>query len=969
MNRMFRVVGVGLMGGLLISGCGPASPKPPVAAPPQGPSLWAVVVGIDDYPDGGIADCPGAVDDARTLQDWVQAPGQGNSHVLLMDPNSRRQTVAPSQRIDDLYPTRENLDWAIRGWLASRVRPGDRVLIYFAGRAIVLVPPPGAGPGTPGRPVLLPIDAKAGRWESTGWAIEQAIDDLATRAENPILVWIDTSRSRGDAGVPPPGLDRSGLGWLSAIARGPGVTACLTADEAKSRPRLTLIEALGMAGGHDERARGLLAGLVRFTRGEEPPARGFRMVCGLSPEPTPWSWPPPPPGPAPPGPPTSQGHCDRVLNVAVTPDGGQMISGGADSSVQIRRVADRALLRVLLGHELGVTSLALSPSASCLATGDGSGRVRLWRGQPGRVHEFQQVALSSRQPPHAGAVVRLAFLPDGAHFASLDNQGNCLLWDVQGDSLRMIPLGLNTDLEVTDLACGPGRVAVAATGPGEESSRIHFFGVDGAPLGTALAGPGGIVNAGRLALAGDLLVATDDQGRAGIWDVGDFDAIKGVAPIQMPGGDIRALVSSPTGLVLGGGETISLWTPGRAGPDRSLTVGGLVQQVVSSDDGQWLAARTGDGGLRVWFLPQGEDRAVVLDSGASAATSLTFGPQGRFLMAGFKDGAIRTWDLLDRPPRGVQRHVIPSHQCGIATLGVSPDGRYLLQVDADRTAWIWDLQEGRGLSPSAGPWTSGVPLAADLDRLLMTDVAGDVVLIERASGRRLTAPRFPRPPAPGGGESHWRFDRVAASPDGGWFAAGCSQGSLACLWDKQGNLVLPIRAHRDDITAVAFSSDSRWLLTASFDGTAMVWDMRGAKDLDRPRWTLPAGDPQDLDVLPVTAATIIAAGKTPRVITGHVDGRIIGWAIGPGGRPVKADLGSLAGRVHALAAAPDGRWLAAVGDDPTLLFWPKGAGGPTLRLPLPHTERLTALVAWPDGKLFATGADQTTVRLWGPVGP
>jgi WD40 repeat protein len=67
----------------------------------------------------------------------------------------------------------------------------------------------------------------------------------------------------------------------------------------------------------------------------------------------------------------------------------------------------------------------------------------------------------------------------------------------------------------------------------------------------------------------------------------------------------------------------------------------------------------------------------------------------------------------------------------------------------------------------------------------------------------------------------------SASADDEWVAAGDSQGNV--ILRSADGTVVPLAGHSDNITSIASSPDSRYLATASADGTAQVWNAATGK--------------------------------------------------------------------------------------------------------------------------------------------
>ena len=152
-----------------------------------------------------------------------------------------------------------------------------------------------------------------------------------------------------------------------------------------------------------------------------------------------------------------------------------------------------------------------------------------------------------------------------------------------------------------------------------------------------------------------------------------------------------------------------------------------------------------------------------------------------------------------------------------------------------------------------------------------------------------------------------RVTAVAVAPDGSWIVTASDDGT-ARVWDAAtGRQRAVLQGHTDRVTAVAVAPDSRWIATASWDDTARVWDA--------------------------------ATGRQRAVLQGHTD------------------------RVTAVAVAPDNRWIATASWDDTARVWDAATGRQRAVL-RGHTNGVEAVAVAPDGSSIVTASDDGTARVW-----
>ena len=161
--------------------------------------------------------------------------------------------------------------------------------------------------------------------------------------------------------------------------------------------------------------------------------------------------------------------------------------------------------------------------------------------------------------------------------------------------------------------------------------------------------------------------------------------------------------------------------------------------------------------------------------------------------------------------------------------------------------------------------------------------------------------------------------------------------------------LLPPMQHQDSVSSAQFSPDCRFVVTASYDQTARVWDARTGKPVSPPM----------LHTGMVNSAHFSPNGLF--VVTASADFSARVWDAKTG-KPVSQPM-QHAGSVNSAHFSPDGRFVVTASYDHSARVWDAQTGKP-VSPPMQHTGMLNSAQFSPDGRFVVTASWDNTVRVW-----
>jgi WD40 repeat protein len=530
-------------------------------------------------------------------------------------------------------------------------------------------------------------------------------------------------------------------------------------------------------------------------------------------------------------------------------------------------------------------------------------------------------------------VTRLSVSPDGRWLAALSYTGfpANTRRDRAAKTLRVWSLASSDTAAVRSLA-GLGATTITAAfstdsrwlATGGSDRAVRLWRLDGsAPLLRPMELRGHENTVTAVQSSGRWLVSGSADARARVWPIDAASPFTEPRVLDGHGNGTRAADFSHDGrwlVTLGGFNELRIWDLRRPNPWQApvrLHEGSYrIRSVRMTPDSRWVITDLDlDGETFLWRVGHGGvARVPVRLPGAVLAVA----PSGRWVATGGLDRPTYLWDLAsDRPEQG-REPLRVRVRAGVQQMVFSPDGRQLLAVGYDSTAWVWTTQENKWTEArSLGTQDRFARYAFTSDGSRLVGVGQEAVRLLSLKSATTTASRVIA-------DSVIPLFDAEVSPDGQWLLTGMwEQGLLSKtgadrwlrLYDlvrgPQGERSTILVGHRHKVTAVAFSGDGRWLATGSEDSTVHLRELR------------PGSEGAPPIVLRGAEATILALRFSPdsrRLLATGQDNLARAWYVEEPQEPPVLLAGHKT-EVDVVEVSPDGRWVVTGGDDDEARLW------------------------------------------------
>ncbi|PAV17574.1 nucleotide-binding-oligomerization-domain like receptor [Pyrrhoderma noxium] len=550
-------------------------------------------------------------------------------------------------------------------------------------------------------------------------------------------------------------------------------------------------------------------------------------------------------------------------------------------------------------------------------------------------------------------VLSAAYLPDGRYIIGISTDGIIRKWDVLTGCLvreEVIVKGQIDSEWITSAVFSPDRKSVVF---GDSQGSIQVWDVDtGERDGQPLRGYTGYIRCLSFSSKRKYLASGSTYGTIIVWDM-DKREVKTDSLRGHTRGVTTIDFSEDGNTIISGSEdeNIYVWDVNSGEVLREIKCVSEVNSLTYSPNGHFILA-SGEKWMSMWNVVDAIAAPKVFQVDGSI-WGASFSPDGSRFVSGsrvfskgdfisrlFPTNVIQIWDATWSVEETEAKF---GEQRQITLISSSPGGKFIASGSYDGSICLWNALTGElvkkiqlsfgVISVSFSPINEQLIAFGSWDGTVeLWDITNDVTVTIGNHERAITSTAF----------SPSNEKRVAS---GSWDAT-------ICIWNIECSqlAVGPLRGHRDNVSAIAYSPDGTRLVSGSRDKTVRIWNSETGQLLST------------LNRHSSWVNSVAYSFDGSRIVSGSDDKTIIVWDAQSGQiicGPINA-----ADHVKSVCFSPDGKQMFSGSDDNTLRVW-DALTGQSLFLPFRgHAYYVNSIYFFPNERRFATGSRDGTIRIW-----
>lgn len=568
----------------------------------------------------------------------------------------------------------------------------------------------------------------------------------------------------------------------------------------------------------------------------------------------------------------AEGHSFLATSAAFFPGGKLLATGAVDNTVRIWDV-DSGTQLVRLEHTGRAAALTVSNDGKWVVTGGDDNSAKIWNAETGELAFAFKGGKDSKG--HNNEVTAVAISENDQQLLTGDSSGRVFVWDIKTQKV-VLELKGHSRSRITDAAFLPGTNRVLTACADRTVAQWNLTTGDEIPS-LILTHPDSVVAMSLRPNTHQVLTACGD-GSVRLWDA---DTAKIISELDRGEARITDVAISNDGskalAVDANGRKTLVYTlqsgQGKISPDQTYESNGQLWSAIFAplkNDLGILALGGSDAKLiGLKSEKRDKDETLVAFSPHGVIASASYSPDGSKIVTGSWDFSARIWD--SNTGADLRKLAGDDGHTGFVNSAVfSPNGKLVLTASDDGTAKIWDADTGAVLATLIG----------HEDRVRHATFSSDGTQILTSSNDRTAR--------------IWNLKETAQA-DG----AGSLEASITQVFN----------GHEWAVLSAEFSDDGKFVITASEDNTARIWDAASGKEL-----SVLAGH-----TARVTSVAFAPGDNPTRAVTASQDGAVKLWDTKESKEILTLDGHTR--EVTSVAFSPDGKYVLTASEDGRAILW------------------------------------------------